>query len=81
MFKVGDKVTFGRTFGEKTLGEIVKVNRVKLKVRQLESRGTFRDHPIGTIWTVPPQFCQPVGAVIATGGADDPERTLHPMLA
>jgi hypothetical protein len=61
MFNVGDKVLFGRTFGEKTLGEIVKVNRVKLKIRQLENRGTFRDHAIGTVWTVPPQFCQPVG--------------------
>jgi len=51
--KKGDKVYFGRNFGERTLGEVVKVNRVKVKVRQLESRGTYKSHPIGTVWTVP----------------------------
>lgn len=51
--KKGDKVYFGRNFGEKTLGEVVKVNRVKVKVRQLESRGTYKSHPVGTVWTVP----------------------------
>lgn len=51
--KKGDKVYFGRSFGEKTLGEVVKVNRVKVKVRQLESRGTYKSHPVGTVWTVP----------------------------
>jgi hypothetical protein len=51
--KKGDTVYFGRSFGEKTLGEVVKVNRVKVKVKQLESRGTFKSHPVGTIWTVP----------------------------
>ena len=49
----GDRVLFGRTYGEKTLGEVVKVNRVKAKVKQLESRGTYKDYPVGTIWTVP----------------------------
>jgi hypothetical protein len=51
--KKGDKVYFGRGFGEKTLGEVIKVNRVKVKVRQLESRGTYKSHPVGTVWTVP----------------------------
>ena len=51
--KVGDKVYFGRNHGEQTLGEVVKVNRVKVKVRQLESRGTQRDYAVGTVWTVP----------------------------
>jgi hypothetical protein len=52
-FSKGDKVLFGRSHGEQTLGEVVKVNRVKVKVKQLESRGTYRSYPVGTIWTVP----------------------------
>src|SRR5574338_352653 len=57
-FKKGDKVLFGREFGEKTLGEVVKVNRSKLKVKQLDTRGTYKSYPVGTIWTVPPSLCQ-----------------------
>jgi hypothetical protein len=53
MFKVGDKVFFGRKNGEQTWGTIVKINPKKLKVRQDASRGTMRDYPVGTIWTVP----------------------------
>lgn len=53
-FEVGDKVIFGRTRGEKTRGEVVKVNPVKLKVKQLEARGGY---PVGTVWTVPPSLC------------------------
>lgn len=49
----GDKVFFGRPNGEQTTGEVVKVNRVKVKVKQLESRGTYRSYPVGTVWTVP----------------------------
>jgi hypothetical protein len=56
-FKVGEKVLFGRAFGEKTLGEIVKINRSKLKVKQLDSRGTYRAYPAGTVWTVPVSLC------------------------
>ena len=51
-FTVGDKVYFGRKNGEKTLGEIIKVNRKTYKIRQLESRGMYRDHAVGTRWTV-----------------------------
>ena len=57
--KIGMKVYFGRSNGEKTLGEIVKINRVKIKVKQIEERGTQRDHRVGTIWTVPPSLCTP----------------------
>jgi hypothetical protein len=56
---VGQRVYFGRPNGEKTLGEVVKVNRTKLKVRQLESRGQYRNHPEGAIWNVPLSFCTP----------------------
>jgi hypothetical protein len=55
------KVYFGRSRGEQTLGEIVKINRVKVKVKQLESRGTLKSHPVGTIWTVPLSLCTPAG--------------------
>jgi hypothetical protein len=58
-FKVGDKVYFGRAQGEKTLGEIVKVNRSSVKVKQLESRGTMRDYKVGMIWKVAPTLIYP----------------------
>jgi hypothetical protein len=56
---VGMKVYFGRAHGERTLGEIVKINPAKVKVRQLESRGSIKGHPVGTVWTVPPFLCTP----------------------
>jgi co-chaperonin GroES (HSP10) len=65
-FKVGDKVTFGRLAGEQTLGTVIKVNSVKLKVRQDETRGALRTYPIGTIWTVPPSLCRKVGQTSTT---------------
>ena len=51
-FKKGDTVYYGSPNGEKTKGEIVKVNRKTYKIKQLESRGTHKNHPIGTVWTV-----------------------------
>lgn len=45
------RVIFGRENGEKTLGEIIKYNPTKAKVRTLEERGQNR--PIGQTWTVP----------------------------
>jgi hypothetical protein len=58
-FKVGMKVYFGRKRGEQTLGEIVKMNPRKAKVKQLEDRGAIRDYPIGTVWTVPFTLMKP----------------------
>ncbi len=55
-FHVGQKVRFGRTNGEKTLGEIVKLNPKKAKVKTLEERGGF----FGQIWNVPYSMLQPV---------------------
>jgi hypothetical protein len=49
----GMKVQFGRPNGEKTIGEIVKVNGKSLKIKQTEIRGTQKTHKIGTVWTVP----------------------------
>ena len=64
-FQVGDKVIFGRGNGEQTLGTVVKVNRVKLKVRQDESRGTMKSYPVGTIWTVPPSLLRKANGTAA----------------
>jgi hypothetical protein len=61
---VGMKVMFGRQNGEKTLGEIVKVNPKKLKVKQLESRGVYKNHPIGSVWGVPRSLCTPVDEML-----------------
>lgn len=54
---VGQKVFFGRPNGEKTLGEIVKIGRSKVKVRTLESRG----HRVtsGEVWGVPVTLLTP----------------------
>jgi hypothetical protein len=61
-FNVGQRVLFGRAYGEQTLGEVVKVNRATVKVRQLEARGTMRSYLVGTLWTVPTQFITPAPA-------------------
>lgn len=71
-FKVGDKVLFGRPNGEQTQGTVVKVNRKKLKVRQDEDRGTKRGYNVGTVWTVPPSLCRPVGTSVARKVAPKP---------
>lgn len=57
--KKGDRGYFGRRNGEKTYGEIVKVNRKTIKVRQLEGRGTHRSYAEGTIWTLAPSLWTP----------------------
>ena len=49
---LGQQVRFGRPNGEKTLGEVIKVNRTRAKIRQLETRGTTRVRAEGT-WNVP----------------------------
>ena len=56
-FSVGDIVRFGRDRGQQTKGEVVKVNRKNLKIRQLEQRGRSRSYPVNSIWTVSPELC------------------------
>lgn len=51
--KVGMPVIFGRTYGEKTRGVIVKINERKVKVRTLEARGRLN---AGKTWNVPPHL-------------------------
>ena len=58
--KIGMKVYFGRQNGQQTLGEIVKINPKKFKVKQLEARGVRKSHAVGAVWTVPPSLCTPV---------------------
>lgn len=57
--QVGMKVVFGRGNGEQTLGEVVKVNPSKAKVKTLESRGNGRGSDVGSVWTVPYSLMKP----------------------
>ncbi len=60
--QVGMRVIFGRENGEKTLGEVVKINPKRVKVRTLEGRGQLRHGrkgavkrtAEGAVWLVPP---------------------------
>jgi len=58
--RVGMKVMFGRDNGEKTLGEIIKTNPAKAKVKALEERGNGRGSAVGTTWVVPYSLLTPV---------------------
>jgi hypothetical protein len=58
---VGMKVMFGRGNGEQTLGEIVKINPTKAKVKTLETRGGGRGSHVGAIWSVPYSLVTPAG--------------------
>lgn len=59
--RVGMKVIFGRGNGEQTLGEIVKINPTKAKVKTLESRGNGRGSMVGAVWSVPYGLMKPAG--------------------
>ena len=80
-YVVNALVLFGRSQGEKTLGKIKKVNAKTLKVEQLESRGTMRAYPIGTIWTVPYSLVSlaPAGQVPNSKPTLQPLVTLPPL--
>jgi hypothetical protein len=57
--KIGSQVVFGRPNGEKTRGEVVKINRKSVKVRQTEVRyGNGRTRNVGQIWNVHPNCLQ-----------------------
>lgn len=62
--QVGMQVMFGRPNGEQTLGEIVKINPTKAKVKALASRGNGRGSDVGTIWTVPYSLMTPTGVAM-----------------
>lgn len=48
--RIGMIIEFGRENGEKTRGEVVKMNPKMAKVRILENRG--RNSPQGSVWNV-----------------------------
>jgi hypothetical protein len=56
---IGDRVIFGNGRGEKTLGEIVKLNPKRAKVKTLEARGSRRLSSAGAVWTVPYSLISP----------------------
>lgn len=53
---VGMRVVFGRTDGERTLGQIVKLNPARAKVEALVQR---EGREAGTIWNVPYALMRP----------------------
>lgn len=59
--KIGMKVMFGRGGynAERTLGEIIKLNDKSAKVKLLESRGTNRQYPVGTVFGVAYSLMEP----------------------
>jgi hypothetical protein len=58
------RVVFGRGNGEKTIGEIVKINPAKAKVKTLEARGNGRGSVPGTVWNVPYELMSPEGVAM-----------------
>jgi hypothetical protein len=69
---VGLEVYFGRPGGEQTRARVTKVNRVKVKVEQLEPRRQGR-RPVGTIWTVPPSLLSVTNEGPAPSPVDSPK--------
>lgn len=56
--RVGMKVRFGRTRGEKTLAKVVKMNAKTAKCETLEERG-YSNRPVGQVWNVPYSLMTP----------------------
>lgn len=57
--KPGMKVEFGRPNGEKTLAEVVRINRKSIAIKTLEERGTRKTYPVGSKWRCPPSMIEP----------------------
>ena len=60
-FKPGDKVVFGRRYGEQTRGTVIAVNPKTIRIRQEEGRGVTRIRGAGTVWRVSPDFVSLAG--------------------
>jgi hypothetical protein len=78
--KVGMKVVFGRGNGEQTLGEIVKVNPSKCKVKTLESRGNGRGSMVGAVWTVPYSLMAPAEVAFIDEANNLPRQPLEGLM-
>lgn len=50
---VGDRVTFGRHNGERTLAQVVSIGSMTITLKSLQQRGTF---PPGTLFWVSPAY-------------------------
>tara|TARA_R100001443_G_scaffold19528_5_gene31256 strand:- start:6661 stop:6903 length:243 start_codon:yes stop_codon:yes gene_type:complete len=50
--KIGMKVRFGRANGQKTVGEVIKVNQKSVKVKTHEARGINGRSASGEVWRV-----------------------------
>lgn len=72
--RIGMKVVFGRENGDQTLGEIIKINPTKAKVRTLEVRGNGRGAMVGSVWSVPYSMMNPADGSSASvkDPSDDP---------
>jgi len=77
-FSIGDKVMFGRRNGEQTLGEIVKLNPKRAKVRQLEARGVRKAHNVGAVWGVPYSLLVKVDEEHVMTGMTEPLQPKNP---
>ncbi len=55
----GMKVYFGQGRGMRTLGEVVKLNPTRAKVKLLEERGFGRGSSPGSPWNVPYEMMEP----------------------
>ena len=72
-FSVGDVVLFGRSSGEQTRGEIVKLNGKSAKVRTLEVRGAVKVRAAGGEWRVPYSLLTPTDGAPASPAAKRPD--------
>jgi hypothetical protein len=66
-FTLEQKVYFGTANGEKTLGQIKKLNLAKAKVVTLEDRGNGRGSSPGTVWSVPYGLLKPADPAAKPG--------------
>jgi hypothetical protein len=71
---VGSKVIFGRPNGEQTKGEVIKINRKSVKVRQTEVRfGNGRTRSVGAVWSVHPSLLRLEGGDAPTPRTQAPQ--------
>lgn len=72
--KVGSQVVFGRPNGEQTKGEVIKINRKSVKVRQTEVRfGNGRTRSVGAVWNVHPNLLRLEGGSTPTPRTQTPQ--------